>query len=430
MLHRPGRLASNNKIQGSESMPRLQSSAIALLAGFACSHAAPAAADPAGATITTGDLMDTGQPAIVIVSAAGDINVLTPNSDGSFDVSVYTPGDLAAPTSVAVADVNADGWPDVIITDSGDAGAGVRVFLNNGDGTLAGETIYASGTAGTRGPASLAVADVNGDGWPDIVTANGKDDSVSLLPNAGDGTFGAPLGYPAGPDAAAVAVADMNGDGFADILTTNLGDDSVSVLLSDGAGGFAVPLGQAVGAGPVGMVLADVNGDGHPDVMVANRDDDNAGVLLGHGDGSFEPTAFYATGSAPSWITAQDVNGDGRADIVTDNFDDGSVSMLTNKGDGTFAPQQQVYPDYGSDNTVVMDINGNGSPDVVSVDLQVASVVVIPTLQSGGQTGGTVHHINGGHSPNSDTSGGGALGLFSLSLLAAALIRRRRATSA
>jgi hypothetical protein len=101
--------------------------------------------------------------------------------------------------------------------------------------------------------------------------------------------------------------------------------------------------------------------------------------------------------------------------------------MFTNRGDGTFAAQQQLYPDYGSDNTVVMDINGNGSPDVVSVDLQVAAVVVIPTLQSGGQTGGSVHHINGGHTPNSDTSGGGVLDLFSLTLLAAALIRRRQA---
>lgn len=411
-------------------MSRFRPAAIVLLAGFVYFHAAPAAGDPPGATITTGDLTHSGQQAIVTVDPAGDINVLTPNSDGSFDATVYTPGDIDAPTSITVADVNSDGWPDVIITDGGDAGTGVRVFLNNGDGTLGDEIIYASGIAGSSGPASAAVADLNGDDWLDIVTANGKDDSVSLLLNAGDGTFGAPLGYPVGPDVATVAVADMNGDGFADILTTNLGDDNVAVLLSDGAGGFAAPQDQPVGAGPVGMVLADVNGDGRPDVMVADRDDDTAGVLLSHGDGSFEPTAFYATGSAPSWITAQDLNGDGTADIVTDNFDDGSVSMFANNGDGTFTVQQRIYPDYGSDNTVVMDINGNGSPDVVSVDLQVGSVVVIPTLQSGGQTGGKVHHINGGHAPSSDTSGGGALDLFSLSLLAAALLRRRQALQA
>jgi hypothetical protein len=234
-------------------MSRLQSSVITLLAGFACFHAMPAIADPTGSTITTGDLMRTGQPAIVTVDPAGNINVLTLNSDGSFDATAYAPGDLFAPTSISVADINADGWPDVIITDSADAGAGVRVFLNNGDGTLGDETLYASGTAGSSGPASAAVVDLNGDGWTDIVTANGKDDSVSVLLNAGDGTFGAPLNYPTGPDAATVAVADMNGDGFPDILTTNLGDDSVTLLLSDGAGGFGTPLGQAVGAGPVGI---------------------------------------------------------------------------------------------------------------------------------------------------------------------------------
>jgi hypothetical protein len=78
---------------------------------------------------------------------------------------------------VALADLNGDGKPDIVTADSGSSG--VSVLLGKGDGTFAGQAEYATGKA----PAGVALADLNGDGKPDIVTANAADNDVSVLLN-------------------------------------------------------------------------------------------------------------------------------------------------------------------------------------------------------------------------------------------------------
>jgi hypothetical protein len=75
------------------------------------------------------------------------------------------------------------------------------------------------------------VADVDGDGFPDLVTANADSDSVSVLLGQGDGTFQPEQRFAVGRDPWAVVVADLNGDGVPDLVTANLGSASVSVLL-------------------------------------------------------------------------------------------------------------------------------------------------------------------------------------------------------
>jgi len=410
-------------------MSRFGIAVLGLLGGVLLFHASPAAADPA-VSVAVGDLDRNGMDDLVNIDAQGNINVVLCYADGSFSVTTYSPGDLVQPSSVAVADVNGDGWPDVIVTDASDAGHGVHVLLNNGDGTLAAEVVYASGPSGGPGPQAVAVVDVNGDGFPDIVTANGTAGNVSVLLNTGKGTFSTALQYPAGANAVAVAAADLNGDGKPDIVTADLSDNSVAVLLNNGDGGFAAPVEQAVGSGPVAVTLSDVNNDGHQDIIVADQNDNNIAVLLGKGDGTFVAPVFYQTGLLPSWITAQAMSGSGLPDIVTDNYSDGSVSVFTNKGNGNFSQAQQVYPAYGSDDTVVMPVSGSSTPAVVSVDLQVSSVVVTaapatagtPPVKNPPKPG--VYQVQGTKASN--VSGhAGALDALALLFLAALLARRR-----
>lgn len=410
-------------------MARLPAILLALCAGSALVHAVPASA--AGVRVAVGDLNSDGQQDLVSVDDGGDVNVILCNADGSFAVTTYTPGDLVAPSSIAIADVNGDGRPDVIVTDANDAGSGVHVFLNNGDGTLAPEAVYASGAAGAAGPTAVAVADVNGGGRPEILTADGVAGTVSVLPGNGDGSFGAPRHYPAGTNMVALAVADLNGDGWPDVVSVDQAGDSVVVLLNDGQGGFAAPVAQTVGNAPVSVALADLNADGIVDMAVANQGDDTISVLLGNGDGTFAAPVSYATGSLPSWITVEDIYGDGLPDIVTDNYSDGSVSLFANTGGGGFAPQVQVFPAYGSDNTVVMSVASN-APAVVSVDLQVSSVVVTapaaPTVTTvkppKGPPKAGVYRVSGSKA-SSETGKGGLDGL-TLLLLGALLSQRRR----
>jgi len=401
-------------------------SALLMGALLLCS-AAPAYALAPGSTIATGDMNGDGIPDIVALEPdASRVDIVTVDVQGGFTLAspqVFT--DIRAMTSLAVADVNGDGILDVIISDGSGSAAGVRVLFNDGHGTLAADVSYPTEAISGSGPASVTAADLNGDGLPDLITANGRDGTVSVLLNNGDGTFAAPVSYPAGTYSVTVAVADVNGDGLPDLVVVDAGGDSVQVLLNDGQGGFAAPLPQGVGAHPVALTLSDINGDGKIDVVVADRDDNTAGILLGRGDGSFAPALFIRTGAQPGWLAAQDLNGDGKPDLVTDNYSDGSISVFANAGGGLVAAQT-VFPAYGSYDTVVMSIGG--TPQLVSTNVPAGTVVVTAVTDAvhsgGGPVKSTVHHISGAHDPQS-SSGGGALDALSLLLLGVLGLRRR-----
>jgi hypothetical protein len=118
-------------------------------------------------------------------------------------------------------------------------------------------------------------------------------------------------------------VADVNGDGRLDVVTANPGSSDVSVLLGNGDGTFQTPQRFAVGGGPVSVAVADVNGDGRLDLVTANAYGTNGAgdvsVLLGAGDGTFQAEQRFGAGFNPSSVAVADVNGDGRLDLVTDD---------------------------------------------------------------------------------------------------------------
>jgi hypothetical protein len=410
-------------------MRGLRGSIYILIMGASLCYAAPACALAPGTTIATADMNDDGIPDLVVISPQDcTVDVITVDADGNF--TLLTPqifSDITQMSSIAIADVNGDGIPDVIITDASGSAAGVRILSNDGHGGLTADVGYASEPTSGSGPASVTVADINGDGFPDLITANGSDGTVSVLLNNRDGTFAAPVSYPAGTYAVTVAVADLNGDGLPDLAVTDAGTNSVQVLLNDGQGGFGAALPQGVGAHPVALVLNDLNGDGKTDIVVADRDDNTVAVLLGNGDGSFGAATFIKTGAQPGWVDASDLSGDGRPDLVTANYSDGSVSVFANTGHGEFVATQRVFPAYGSYDTVIMDVAGKRQ--LVSANVPAGAVVVTPAsvdTQVKGVTPpvSTTHKIQGAHDPQS-SSGSGPLDLFSLVLLCVLGLARR-----
>src|SRR5690242_12962007 len=210
-----------------------------LLGALLLCNAAPAFALGPGLTIATGDMDGDGIPDIVTLEPdQSRVDIVCMDAQGEFTLlrpQAFT--DARDMTSIAIADVNGDGIQDVIISDGGSAASGVRVLLNDGHGVLSADVSYASQTGNGAGPVSVTVADVNGDGFPDLITANGGDGSVSLLSNDGHGGFASAVSYAAGTDPVAVAVADLNGDGFPDLVVADMRANSVQVLLNDGHGG-------------------------------------------------------------------------------------------------------------------------------------------------------------------------------------------------
>jgi hypothetical protein len=156
----------------------------------------------------------------------------------------------------------------------------VGVLLGNGDGTFAPGGTFATGPD----PTSIALADLRGNGTLDVVTANftfgGATGTVSVLLGNGDGTFQAKQDYAVGANPHNVQVADLDGDGHPDIVVTNRSSNSVSVLLGNGDGTFQPHQDFATGAGPFSVAVGDFNGDGLPDLATANGDAGTVSVLL------------------------------------------------------------------------------------------------------------------------------------------------------
>jgi hypothetical protein len=274
-----------------------------------------------------------------------------------FQASVFYPTS-AGPFSVAVADFNGDGKPDMAVGDQ--TANGINVFIGNGDGTFQPAAYYATGSFAN----GIATGDFNGDGKTDLAVTNDASDGVSVLLGNGDGTFQAPVNYGTGFSSGSIAVGDFNGDGKADLVTilNMLGEGGISVLLGNGDGTF-----QAAATYPTGgnsVVVGDFNGDGKADLAISNLFE--VSVLLGNGDGTFQTPASYSVGSFAQSVAVGDFNGDGKPDLVTSNSGSNNVSVLLGNGDGTF----QAAVNYGAGTNptgiAVADVNGDGKPDLVA----------------------------------------------------------------
>jgi hypothetical protein len=323
-------------------------------------------------------------------AGAGSVAVLLGKGDGTFQPPVFYDAGACDTRAVAVGDVNRDGKMDVVLASISDlahcdttAGPGtISVLLGNGDGTFQPATTYSSGGQLAW---SVGIADVNADGKPDLVAVNSQVSptvvaaNTAVLRGNGDGTFQPAVTYTLGGlQARSVAVADVNGDGRPDIVVAvscetyycGRRQGWLAVLINNGDGTFQSAINyDSGGDAPESVVVADLNGDGRLDLATVNYFSGTAGVLLGNGDGTFQPVVAYDTGgggSAGPSIVSADINGDGKPDLIVDNWN--GVAVLLGYGDGTFQTAltytpSQVY----EDSIAVADLNGDGKPDLAAV---------------------------------------------------------------
>ena len=222
---------------------------------------------------------------------------------------------------------------------------------------------------------ALRAIDLDGDKKADLVQLGGSSASkaFSALMSNGDGTFKTAVEVAGSVYGLGIAVGDVNGDGFADVLfatTPPVGSEGVGVALNTGAGTFATPIAVATSnafAESSVMELADLDNDGHLDLLTDGT------LQLGRGDGSFElggtPTAFYVEQTTRPY-RAVDLNGDLQLDVVTLNGTangPGYCSAL-NIGNGNFAPQICGSTGGPADHGQAIaagDLNADGFADVV-----------------------------------------------------------------
>jgi hypothetical protein len=364
----------------------------------------------------SGDFDRDGKPDLAIFQYDGTLNVLLNDGAGGF----LSPVAYGATTAVAnnygiasvqVADVNNDGYPDLLALDTNNNQ--FLVFLNQKNGTFAAPLAVSNAANGSLG--AMAAGDVNHDGNVDVVvvsyssiSSTRSEATVQTFIGNGNGTFIAPtpslttacevpvpftLIEPAG-----LALADVNNDGSLDLITildeyTELQSFqtqmqlAVRVTLGNNTGAFAgfsnpVPTLIEGPFSPLGCCDIFVNGIYPADL---NNDDDldlivdagyNALSLLGNGNGTFQPpveTAPFIIPAVQETLLFVDVTGDGYLDLIDDsgNF----ISVSPGNGDGTFGPPLSNYAT-GALRMAAVDMNGDGIFDLIGLEAEYRSVSV------------------------------------------------------
>ena len=329
--------------------------------------------------------------------AATDAAVGTPRCANLGYATLPWPETGTGPYAVTSADLNGDTKPDLAVVNEFDNT--VSVLLGSGNGTFNVKSDYATGPA----PHGVAVADVNGDAKPDLIVGNAGPFpgpfSMSVLLGNGDGTFGGKLDYPTDSQTEAIVVADVSGDGKPDVLVA--GTKAVSVLLNNGNGTFAPKVDYTVGSGfvPRSLVIGDINSDGKPDIVLASSSvvgDGNAiSIFLGNGNGTFASHVDSAfSGELVLWAVAiGDVNGDGKIDVVTGNYDTNTVNVLLGNGKGSFTSTVNSPTASKPLSLIPVDINGDGKLDLIVRGI--ADVTVMLGQGNGTFTEGMTYSIEG-----------------------------------
>ncbi|MBS0373442.1 MAG: VCBS repeat-containing protein [Proteobacteria bacterium] len=275
------------------------------------------------------------------------------------------------PLFAVAADVNGDGALDVV-TASYDDGA-IGVFFNN---AATPGTFNVPLSLPSAGASQVAVADMTGDGLPDIVAA---DFNVSLFVQTAPGLFASPVALYSG-GANWVALGDLNHDGIPDVALTDA--TGVKVLLHTGAAGtttYAAPVGvftQTANANLSGanvVAIGDVEGDGYNDLVITDPGPTGGAaptvnVLRQNAmtPGTFLPAESYpiVTNDISASIQLVDLTGAGALDIVIGAYNHVTVLLHDPANPGKFLPAT-VYAAPGAYEIAIADVNGDGRPDIV-----------------------------------------------------------------
>lgn len=286
---------------------------------------------------------DTGPDVLVANGSLGSFSVLlNTNSGGAINSgSLSAPINFTSgtsPNALVTGDLDSDGRLDVVVTN---AGGTTSVFRNT---TSGGSLSFAPKVdlAGTS-PRYVALGDFDGDGKADLATSNYDNATVSVFRNSGttgNVSFEPPIDLTTQTQPYGMAAGDLDGDGMTDLAVVNQGSSSVSVFRNNSTGGsisFSTALNIATGASPQNIALGDIDGDGRLDMAVVClsvvslfRNTGTAGSITA---GSFASKVDIATGDTNSLgISLADLSGDGKTDLAVANNGSGDLSVFANNG--------------------------------------------------------------------------------------------------
>jgi hypothetical protein len=356
-------------------------------------------------SVSLSDFNGDGKPDLLVSrGSSSNISVFANtsiNGTVSFASQIDFPGLGLSHEGSATGDLDGDGKPDVVITNSYNT-ASVSVYRN----TSAGPTIsFASKVdyAADKGPYNVAIGDIDGDGKLDLIVAANGSNVVSFYKNIGTPgniSFAARVDFAAGTNPYSVALSDLDGDGKSDLVVTTQGSDSALSVMKNttdsGKVSFDYPVDYATLAGSFIVSVGDLDGDGLPDLAAASSFSNSVAILKNvstPGNLSFNSARVFTTGTYPVCVVMADIDGDGKPDLVTSNQQSNNISLLRNtssSGNISF----ETHVDYAANERPIFvaigDLDGDGRPDIVNANSS-ADVVSVFRNIIGTNTAPVIH---------------------------------------
>jgi hypothetical protein len=293
-----------------------------------------------------------------------------------------------------IADLDGDGKPDITVADV--YGHTISLFRNISssgtfsNGSFAPRVVLPAEGGASDNPYGIVVADVDGDGKPDIVVCDRLGNNVSVYRNLATpgslntDSFAPHLNYSVGADPRYARVADLDGDGRPDIVSANYAANTISILRNTGVAGslnansFAPAVSLPAGGGPYDVAVGDLDGDNKPDLAVAcangptllYRNVASPGALTAN---SFAAHVGLEAATGNITIALGDIDGDGKSDIIIGSYQSGTMSVYRNQSSpgpfttGSFAPRVDFSNGNWTHTVALGDLNGDARTDIATV---------------------------------------------------------------